>query len=321
MLIGTLPTVTSDRSLALVEEIIAHPSITAVRYNTGGGSPLEPLEILEKIKRITDYHDKPLYVDLEGRQMRIARWTPFDAGSITLNRDFRVTPPARIYIRNAGWFDVSGAHIATRRLFIENGPALRNYYFGESQSAHVVGGHFKIKGFLGGLDSAYIEAAQKLQICHFMLSFVEEEKDVQEFYACFSKKERGNLAVILKIESKNGVQLIKQRPMIPQEHLMAARDDLFVSFGDKPVLILEALKDIITCDPFAIVASRILQGLWETRETTMGDIADIALMFRLGYRNFMFSDEAARQFSEIMSAWNDISTFLKTNEGVLWKKE
>ncbi len=311
MIIGTLPTLVGDSSLALAENMVRHPLISAVRYNTGGDSPFEPLRILTMVKTMTDKYRKTLYVDLEGRQLRIARWTPFESGVVILNRDFSVKPPARIFIRNAGWFDLVAAKSAERKVYIENGPALRQYYFGESQSVHVIGGDFEIRGYLGGLDFEYIEAAKQLGISNFMLSFVEEESDLDDFYIHFPRRKRSKMSVVIKIESQKGLTLIRSRRMRVNEQLMAARDDLFLSFGENPVGIYEALKQIIKVDPNAIVASRILHGFQSTGIVTMGDIADIILMSRLGYQNYMFSDGIAKKFPEAIKLWEEIMPFMR----------
>ncbi|HBX58018.1 MAG: hypothetical protein UW46_C0004G0019 [Candidatus Yanofskybacteria bacterium GW2011_GWF1_44_227] len=306
MLIGTLPTLVSPSTLIVAENMIAHPAIAAVRYNTGGDSPLAPLQILSMVKKMTDKYGKTLYVDLEGRQLRIARWTPFESGMVVLNRDFSVKPPARIFIRNAGWFDLVAAKPKERKVYVENGPALRQYYFGESQSTHIVGGDFEVQGYLGGLDFEYIEAAKQSGITNFMLSFVEDESDLDDFYVHFPRRKRSKMSVVLKIESQKGLAFIRSRHWRINERLMAARDDLFISFGENPVGIYEGLKQIIKVDPSAIVASRILHGFQSTGIVTMGDIADIILMSRIGYRNFMFSDGIAKKFPEAIKLWEEI---------------
>jgi len=311
MLIGTLGTLVSEKALVQAETMISHPLVAAVRYNTGGDSPFDPLTILTKVKELTDKHNKMLYVDLEGRQLRVARWTPFDSGVVILNRDFSVNPPARIFVRNAGWFDLVAANPADRKVYLENGPDLGNYYFGESQSAHVIGGDFKVAGYLGGLDDDYIETSKKLGIDRFMLSFVEEQADLDEFYSRFSKKERMKLSLVLKIESQKGVNFIKDRLMPVNEWLMAARDDLFISFGDKPIGIFEALKLIVKTDPNAIVASRILHGFQSSGSVTMGDISDVILMSKIGYKHFMFSDGMAKRFLKAVTIWEEIAPYLK----------
>lgn len=306
MLIGTLPTLVSNSSLVLAEKMVSHPLIEAVRYNTGGDSPLEPMEILTRIRELTDRYGKILYVDLEGRQARIARWTLFERKALTLNRDFSVVPPARVYVRGAGWFDLVAANSIRRKIYIEGGPDLDRYYFGESQSVHVVGGDFKVRGYLGGLDREYINCSIELGIACFMLSFFEEESDLKEFHSCFPKKIRRRQRKVFKIESQKALEFVRSGRIRSNEQLMAARDDLFISFGNKPIGIIEALQDILKADPNAIVASRILHGFQSTGVVTMGDISDVILMSHMGYKNFMFSDGLAERSSEAIKIWEEI---------------
>lgn len=311
MLIGTLATLVNEATLAQAEKMISHPLVAGVRYNTGGDSPLDPLTILTKVQKLTNKYGKILYVDLEGRQLRIARWTPFNSGVVILNRDFSVNPPARIFVRNAGWFDLIAANPAERKVYLGNGPDLGNYYFGESQSVHIINGDFEVKGYLGGLDDDYIRAAKKLGIRNFMLSFVEKQTDLDEFYLRFPKKDKAKLSVVLKIESQKAVEFIGSRSLPTNEQLMAARDDLFISFGQKPVEIFDALKQIVKTDPEAIVASKILHGFQSSGVIAMGDISDIILMSRIGYKHFMFSDGIAKCFSPAINIWKEMSPYLK----------
>ena len=315
MLVGTLPTLVGDSSLSLAEKIISHPLISAVRYNTGGGSPFKPIDILTQVKRLTDRYKKVLYVDLEGRQLRVARWIPFEAGTVTLNRDFEITPPARVHIRNAGWFNLVAADPAKRKIYIENGPkfGLGQYYFGESQSVHIVGGDFNVRGYFGGLDSEYVMASVKLGINHFMLSFVEYASDLDEFYGYFSERRGFKQSIVLKIESQEGLKFIQKRTLASNsnEKLMAARDDLLISFGDNPIGIFKALQDIIKADPNAILASRIMHGVQDSGEITMGDISDLILMSQIGYKNFMFSDGLAKYFDQAIKLWQKILPIMK----------
>ncbi|MBI2676510.1 MAG: hypothetical protein HYX21_00945 [Candidatus Yanofskybacteria bacterium] len=313
MLIGTLPTLTSDSSLSLAEKMVSHPLISAVRYNTGGDSPFKPIDILTRVKQLTDKYGKVLYIDLEGRQLRVAHWTPFEAGSITLNRDFEIVPPARVHIRNAGWFNLVAADSAKRKIYVENGPKFGpgQYYFGESQSVHIVGDSFNVRGYLGGLDSEYIKASIKLGLNHFMLSFVECANDINEFYRFFSGRRGFNQLVVLKIESREGLKFIQKKTLGSNEKLMAARDDLLISFGDNPTGIFKALQMIINADSDAILASRIMHGIQDSGEIAMGDISDLILMSQIGYKNFMFSDGLAKHFGQAIKSWQEILPLLR----------
>lgn len=309
MLIATLPTITGPRSLEVAANIITHPLIGAVRYNSGGDSPYTPREIIEKIKTITDQHKKQLYIDLEGRQTRIARWTPNERGSIVLNRDFTIELPAKAYIRNAGWFEIANAACGQRKLYLLPNNRFRDYYFGESQSVHVIAKQFNVKGYLGGLDAEYIHDAVSLGLNSFMLSFFENMKDATEFYEAYyahrHAKKLSAANVVLKIESMRGVRFVRNtsKTTLSGFRIMAARDDLFTSFAGQESKIIDALSLIIKRDPNAIAASRILAGLESSGEPTLSDIEDVVLLSNTGYRHFMLSDGLAHQFSPVMEVW------------------
>ena len=190
MLIATLPTAVSDESFRIAESIIKHRDIQAVRYNTGGDSPYAAKEILGKLKVIADHHRKILYVDLEGRQTRVAVWTPQSRGSVILNRQFEIQLPGMIYFRKAGWCEIVNADIKNSKLYFRSKQMPDEYFLGEGQSVHVVANKFIIKGCLGGRDHEFVKAAAELGIDQFMLSFVESFDDcleVEELFATFTE--------------------------------------------------------------------------------------------------------------------------------------
>ena len=255
MLIATLPTLTGVEAQNLSEEILKHPLIEAVRYNTGGASPYTPKQILETLKPIADRHGKILYVDLEGRQIRVARWTPFSMGVATLNRDFTIELPGMIHLRRAGWCDIVNALPEERKIFFKPHGTKAEYYLGESQSVNVVAKNFEVKGYLQSTDFEYIKAAVELGIFHFMLSFVESLQDTSEFYGAYYAYGAGRALpkprLVLKIESQKGIELVRKtsKKTLKEFQLMAARDDLFLSFVTQRSGFFEGLKLIVEKKP------------------------------------------------------------------------
>lgn len=314
MLIATLPTLKRDFDLKRIDEILSNPLVVSARYNTGGDTPYTPSEILQKIAPLAQRHRKKLYIDLEGRQMRIARWTPQSRGCVTLNCDFEITLPASIHFRRVGWFNIISALPQERKIFFTPQKTREEYFLGESQSVHIVAKDFSVRGYLRKQDRKYIKAAVKYGINAFMLSFVEGFKDINEFYdfhdapwaRVFRKSSSPEL--VLKIESTKGMEWLKTLGNTNSTglKLMAARDDLFLSFVDKRQEVIPALRLIIEKDPEAIVASRLLSGLEVSGEVTIADMADIILMHQLGYRHFMLSDELADNFAAAMRDWQKI---------------
>ena len=313
MLIATLPTLTGSAAKRLSEEIIKHPLIKAVRYNTGGDSPYSPKEILETLKLIADCYKKPFWVDLEGRQIRVGRWNPYSRGAVTLNRDFTIELPAMIHFRRAGWFNVLNALAKERKIFFKPQKTRQEYYLGESQSVNIVAKNFEVQGgYLAGPDFEYIKAACELGISRFMLSFVESSSDISEFYRAYWAQGVGRALppaqLILKIESQKGVKFVRKlsKKKLQKFHLMAARDDLFLSFMEKPIEVLNGLKLIVKKDPEAVLASRIMSGLERDGELSLGDMEDIVLMSQFGYKHFMLSDGLSDYFKQAMQDWQEI---------------
>ena len=313
MLIATLPTLTSPESRRLSEEILKHPLIESARYNTGGDSPYTPKQILEILKPIADRYGKVLYIDLEGRQMRVAHWSPFSRGAVTLNRDFVIELPGQIHFRRAGWCDIINALPEERKIFFRPHRTKEEYYLGESQSVNIIARNLEVKGYLENLDFAYIKAAIELGMRHFMLSFIESPQDMSEFRrayrACGMDCSLPAPQLVLKIESQKGMDFVKSLPknMPKNLQLMAARDDLFLSFIKKRFEFLDALRIIVRKDKKAILASKIMSGLLTgPQELTIGDMSDISLMSQFGYKNFMLSDELADLFELAIQDWQEI---------------
>lgn len=311
-LIATLPTLRNAEDLTLVEKIFRHPRITSARYNTGGSSPFSPVKILEKLKPIADKHGKTLYVDLEGRQVRVGRWTPHSAGKVVLNQKFGITLPGQVYFRGAGWFEIVGAGEDGQTLFFRPKKMRQEYFLGESQSVHIVAKELEVQGsYLSGRDSEYIKAAAQNDINAFMLSFVEHIEDIAEFSTAHSEQFSGKCPkteLIAKIESVKGIEFVSMlSPSLLQEFgLMAARDDLFLSYVRERKNFLSALRTIVEKDPRAIVASKIMSGLERGGEVSMGDMADMVLMHQYGYRSFMLADEVTDSFEDAMEDWENI---------------
>lgn len=311
MLILTLPTVVSCENLRFIEQIVSNPLVDGVRYNSGGDSPFTSRWIMQQIRQITDRHSKLLYVDLEGRQMRIARWSPFSKGSVILNRDFSIKLPGLIHFRRAGWFKIVNSAPEERKIFFQTIQRRQEYYLGESQSVNILSDDLEVKGYLNGYDKDYLRAAVECGVNRFMLSFFEKQSDIDEFMVAYYASGGGSLPapeLILKIESVKGVEYVEKKySQSPKTRLMAARDDLFLSFKERRKDFLEALKLIVEKDAYAIVASKLMSGLENHGELSMGDMVDLVLMNKFGYRSFMWQDELTHNFREAIANWKDVA--------------
>jgi hypothetical protein len=72
---------------------------------------------------------------------------------------------------------------------------------------------------------------------------------------------------------------------------------------ERPHDILKALKDLITADPHAIGASRLLLSFLDPgRLPSCADMSDIAFLMKLGYQTFLLGDELCDDENILKSA-------------------
>lgn len=303
MLIATLPAVFQEE---LMRKIISHPLIDQVRYNVGACSPYCPKETLKKIFALTNEFDKKLWVDLKGRQLRVVQWATPVYGKIILNHELEVDCPAKVFFRGNEWSEIK---IVRGNVIYVDPPPL--HAVGAGQAINVHGNNLQIKGYLTEDDKNYIVAACDIGIKNFMLSFVEDLKDISDADEITGGAEA---EFILKIESLKGLEFVDltDTEIFKKHHLMAARDDLMINIGDNKAKILPALLKIISVDPDAILASRIFYGLERDSFVSMGDLSDLRLMQILGYKKFLLSDGIClKHFDKAMQEWKSFHSAIK----------
>lgn len=295
MLISTLP---SAHNTDLIERMYSHPSIDGARYNVGIRTTYTPLAVLSYLKKVAEKHNKGLWIDLKGRQLRITKWADPTYGDIELNHELEVDLPAKVFFRGNEWSNVVA--VEGNRIVVDPDP---KHAVGAGQAINIIGNNLRIKGdYLTATDKQYIEAAKRLGIHDYMLSFVEQEEDLQAVRSLDP-----NSRLVLKIESPQGLTYTAQNYSVGRDgNLMAARDDLMINIGDNKAEMLNALELIVQRDPDAIAASHIFTSLSTLGYLTMADISDLRLLHDMGYKHFMFSDDVShRCFDGAMKAWQD----------------
>lgn len=308
MLITTLPAVQQDD---LMFDHFYHDLVGGFRYNTGYATPYSPEETLRIIlERLGDFKKK-FWVDLKGRQLRIAEWARVPFSPVVLNREIELNSPAKVFLRGDDSCKVKFLGSDSRSLYLASNP---RYAVGRGQAVNIHSEDLVIKGdFLTEQDKEYLKAALMLDIHSFMLSFVEKKTDVEEVEKFILENSDEpdileKIELVLKIESPKGLQFVLESdPEYFEKYtLMAARDDLFINTIGNKVNILKALELIIQKCPQAIVASRIFSGIEKLGVVTLSDYSDIRLMQFLGYNYFMLSDNLCQNyFDESMLAWQD----------------
>lgn len=273
MLITTLP---SAHKPELIGKMCAHPLVDGVRYNVGIRTSYTPLTVLSYLKKVSN--DKKLWIDLKGRQIRITKWADPTYGDIELSHEIEVDLPAKIFFRGGQWSNI--VEVYGNKIIVDPDP---REALGAGQAINIIGQNLKIKGYLTEMDKEHIVVAKKLGIHDYMLSFVEQDSDLEDVR---SLDPDANL--VLKIESLKGLAYIPHTT----ENLMAARDDLMINIGENKAEIIDALKLIIQKDPDAMVASCILTS----GHLTMVDISDLTLLHIMGYKHFVLSDDVSHNY-------------------------
>ncbi len=293
MLIVTIPGPQNEEQL---NAVIQNPLIDGFRFNTGVRVPYSPLVTLELL--LDKVGSRDFWLDIKGRQLRIIQWSDPEFGKILLNHNIEVELPAEVYFRGDDICQVTS--VIKNQIFVYPNP---RYALGSGQSINIHSQKLTIEGYLTEEDKLYLEAAKELGINKIMLSFVESNNDIELIQQYCPDAE-----MYLKIESPQGLDFVNSEYVsTPKIHLMAARDDLFINLENK-FEIISALKLIIKKDPDAIVASRILISLINSREISLGDIADLTLLHQMGYENFMFSDSLSSHpnvFNQAMEYWKE----------------
>ena len=279
MLIATLSPHISFRKM-----VVAHPSVEALRFNTitPTGSKTKEQVIRDLIELCGE---KPLWIDLKSRQLRIVKWGDPTFTTVDLSHRISVQLPTMLYFKDhkAKIVDIVDGY----RLILEDEPKRP---VGAGEAVNILDPTLVIEGFLTEDDHEYVKIASALGLHNFMLSFVEKTSDIAEVVSLDP-----NAILVAKIESRRGLTFVKdEAPCLASVRLMAARDDLYTNMGDHKEDILAAEQAIISCDPTAIVASRILTSLEQSAEVSLSDLSDLHLLHTMGYRHFMLSDWLCR---------------------------
>ncbi|MGE5474566.1 MAG: pyruvate kinase [Ignavibacteriales bacterium] len=289
ILIATSP---SLNNRAKVERVFANPYISEVRYNVGARSPMSIPDTVSFFMALAEKYSKKFWIDIKGRQLRIAKWADPLYECVELNHGIEVSLPAKVIFRNSICSDITA--VEGNKIFVDPIP---REPVGAGQSINVIAKNLKIDGYLTDTDVQYLEVCRQKGLMNVFASFVEEFSDLAEILNIIPGAE-----IVCKIESKKGVEFISQYAGTKLS-LMAARDDLYTEF-ERDYSIFKALKKIVECDPQAICASRIFTSLEHQEEVDLTDFSDLNLMYDMGYRRFMLCDNVCNyKFESALRAW------------------
>ncbi len=284
--IGAIVTLPPYASFA--EEVARHPLVVGFRLNTVMPLAAEtPRAALERLSRL----GKPLWVDLKGRQLRVAEAATPPFTAVRVSHRIRVPTPCDVFFGDgreaARLLAVDGD-----RLVLEEGP---RRVVGPGESVNVVHPALEVEGGLTEGDGAWLAAMRDLGLSRAMLSFVEKEEDVEELRTALPGVE-----AMLKIESRRGLAFAGRHGG-RLGRLVAARGDLYVEVRE-PHRIVGALRDVIAADPEAVVASRLFPTLARTPVPVASEVCDAAFLLALGYRTFLLGDEVCLRREPVLAA-------------------
>lgn len=252
----------------------------------------------------------PLWFDVKGRQPRVVEVHPnTERLDLTLNHRISVETPVEVLFKAAAdWAVLDHLEDDGRRLVFDGGP---KYLVRPGESLHIRHPSFVIHPPLfTEAEIKKIERVRQAGFRKYFLSYVEEQRDIDQFLELVGH----DAEVMLKIESKAGLEFVaekfKKRPNLT---LVAARGDLFVEVG-RPHEILPALKLIVEKDPEACVGSRILLSVIHEPVPSCADFCELAWLTDIGYRRMMLCDELCLKGDLLATALNAFEAFRRSYE-------
>jgi pyruvate kinase len=285
-----------------MSEVLKYPSVSGIRLNTVMPTKGKLEDLLGSINNLALENGKDFWVDLKCRQLRVKSYGVPPFTEIELSHKIKVFTPCKAYFSDRAC-SATVLEVDGNKLIMQEGPYR---VVGPGESVTIPHSTLEIEGYLTDKDKEYIEAGNKAGLRNYMLSFVENSGDIEEF-----RRYCSNANIISKIESKKGIDNLSTITT----RLMAARGDLFMELK-WPHNILPALEKILKQDSNAVVASRILASLARNSEPTCEDIGDLDNLLRMGYKTFMFGDEVCLKRDTIISALNLFTIMAERYENV-----
>nr|MDO8079225.1 pyruvate kinase [Candidatus Freyarchaeota archaeon] len=276
--------------------------VKAFRFNTGAQLKEDVETALTRFGETIK--PKELWIDLKCRELRLTKATEISKNNniLGVNHKIRVQTPTLLYYNEGNNFLQIDKVIDGNKLQIyipEHLPDTFKIAFGKGAPFNIPHNSLVVEDYLTAKDKKFVEAARKLGIHNYLLSFVEQKSDILELL-----KLDPEAKIIAKIESMKGLDFVEHTYEEVKENvqLMAARGDLYVEL-DQPHQVLSALAKIIKANKNAIAASRILESTMNLEKLPYcADISDMALLLKMGYRSFLLGDDVCENESALKSA-------------------
>lgn len=299
-------------------DLAREPSVEGVRVNTTIPVKLSLEDTLTHL--LEEASGKDVWIDLKCRQLRITEYNveilqDKEIHYIDLSHEIKVNTPTEVMLDNGRILGKITDVIKDKRLVIPSSterreglplPGQGEIGIRRGMSVTILDPSLVVKGYLTDRDKEYIEAARKLGIHNYMLSFLERNQDIADVLSLDKEAQ-----IIGKIESPAGMEFVSR--VFPKYtnilsrfrdriHLMAARGDLYIQLP-KPHEIIGACKQIIKADSRAIMASRIFESLADPDAMPKSqDFSDVYCAMQMGYRRFMLGDDVCRNKDSVIAA-------------------
>jgi len=251
----------------------------------------------------------PLWFDIKGRQLRVTAVHPNHRFlDISLNHPVSVPVPTPVLFK-AGADSALLKRIeegGTRLIFHDGATHGPHWEVKEGDSLHIRHPALKVSGpqFIEA-ELAKIETVKKAGFTRYFLSYVQCQRDVDEFRELIGRSSE----LALKIEDPKGLEYVA-RTFRKEDgvSLVAARGDLYVELI-RPHDILPSLKLIAAHDPEAMVGSRIMLSVVQDAVPSCADFSELAWLYDIGYRRMLLCDEICLKEPLLARAMNAMEAF------------
>lgn len=262
-------------------------------------------ELREELAILPASPTVPLYFDIKGRQLRVTEvHESSECLDISLNHPVSVDTPS-IVLFKAGADRALLAEVKDHgyRLVFHGGP---QYIVRAGESLHIRDKSLQVGGEqFTDIEKEKIEQVKAAGFTRYFLSYVERQRDVDEFVELVGR----DSLVMLKIENRAGLDYVagefQKRDGL---RLVAAQGDLYVEI-DRPHQILRAVKSIIDHDPEACVGSRLMLSTVQDPVPSCADFEQIAWLYEIGYRSMMLCDELCLKADLLATGLNALEAF------------
>ena len=290
------------------ERFVQDTRLSGIRLNSAMMSNPELDKELGVIHSLNHLQKVDLYFDVKARQPRVVEVIPNkDHLDLRLNHPVEVSTPS-VVIFKGGVDHAVLDHLEEggSRLVFQGGP---RYKVKAGESLYLRDPDLRILGDLFiPEEKLKIEKCRKAGFKKWFLSYVEEERDIDQFLELAGRDSE----VWLKIESMRGLEYVA-RHFKKRENLVlvAARGDLYVEI-DRPHNIAKALRMIVNADPEACVASRLLLSVVDGPVPSCADFLELQWLWDVGYRRMMLCDELCLKGDLLATAVNAFQSFKST---------